>query len=356
MEPENNNPVVTLCLVAYNQEQFIREAVESALNQTYEPLEVVFSDDCSVDRTFEIICEIAHSYTGPHRIILNRNNVNLGLIDHCNKAYNLGTGELVVVTAGDDVSLPNRVETLARAWMHDKSVHALFSSFDRITSTGTRYVGRRYLDLAYEPLTAQELIFRLPCYPGATAAYSRRVIQVSPLSVPRAAEDIVLPFRAALLGHILLVPEVLVLYRTDGLSSFNAKAISPMAFRKWKTRILTWTVGALIQMRRDITCMVGIPLDVERDELLQMLEKRMGDVNQQLTMFTGKFGDRLAVAKRWLSGQDAQTTRGKGDNINVLIFLLPKGVADVLYVTIRWLSSVYRRLKRKGELQSRVVG
>ncbi len=52
-----SKPLVTFMLRTYNHERFIREAVRSALTQTYSPLQVVISDDCSQDRTFEIIQE-----------------------------------------------------------------------------------------------------------------------------------------------------------------------------------------------------------------------------------------------------------------------------------------------------------
>ena len=57
--PDNvtDRPLVTFALFAYNQEEFIREAVEGAFAQTYEPLEIILSDDCSSDRTYEIIQE-----------------------------------------------------------------------------------------------------------------------------------------------------------------------------------------------------------------------------------------------------------------------------------------------------------
>jgi glycosyltransferase involved in cell wall biosynthesis len=42
-------------MFAYNHERFIAEAVRGALSQTYSPLEIIISDDCSTDRTFEII-------------------------------------------------------------------------------------------------------------------------------------------------------------------------------------------------------------------------------------------------------------------------------------------------------------
>ena len=55
-------PLVTFALFAYNQERYIREAVEGAFAQTYEPLEIILSDDCSTDRTFEIMQEMVANY------------------------------------------------------------------------------------------------------------------------------------------------------------------------------------------------------------------------------------------------------------------------------------------------------
>ena len=72
----SDRPLITFALFAYNQERFIREAVAGAFSQTYSPLEIILSDDCSSDRTFEIIQEMTAGYEGPHKVILNRNEKN----------------------------------------------------------------------------------------------------------------------------------------------------------------------------------------------------------------------------------------------------------------------------------------
>jgi len=58
-----DQPLISFVLLAYNQEAFIREAVQSALEQTYQPLEIILSDDFSKDDTFEIIKNMAASYS-----------------------------------------------------------------------------------------------------------------------------------------------------------------------------------------------------------------------------------------------------------------------------------------------------
>src|SRR6056297_466684 len=95
-------PLVTFAVIAYNQERFIREAIEGAFAQTYQPLEIILSDDCSPDSTFEIMQEMAAAYGGPHGVILNRNQSNLGIVPHIDRVMTIVTGEFIVINAGDD--------------------------------------------------------------------------------------------------------------------------------------------------------------------------------------------------------------------------------------------------------------
>lgn len=80
--PVTQNPLVTYIVVAYNQEQLVREAVQSAFAQNYTPLEIILSDDCSSDRTFDIMQELALNYEGRHSVKVVQNSENLGLFDH----------------------------------------------------------------------------------------------------------------------------------------------------------------------------------------------------------------------------------------------------------------------------------
>ena len=99
-------PRFSFLMITYNQEKYIADALNSALAQDYPDLEIVISDDCSKDRTFEIATEIAKNYHGPHKIILNRNEPNLGIGGNFYKAYTLSSGEWLFMAAGGDLSLP----------------------------------------------------------------------------------------------------------------------------------------------------------------------------------------------------------------------------------------------------------
>ena len=77
----------TLVLFTYNQEKFITAALESALDQQCSPIEILITDDNSIDKTFDIVKESVKKYKGPHKIILNRNEKNLGLLKQIDIAH-----------------------------------------------------------------------------------------------------------------------------------------------------------------------------------------------------------------------------------------------------------------------------
>ena len=106
-----NKPLISYVVTTYNIENYVEESVSCAFEQTYSPLEIVLSDDCSTDSTFEIMERMAKEYTGPHKIVLNRNEKNLGITKHMNRAYlELATGEIIVAAHGDDISKSERTE------------------------------------------------------------------------------------------------------------------------------------------------------------------------------------------------------------------------------------------------------
>lgn len=222
-----NRPVVTFALFAYNQEQYIREAVEGALAQTYRPLEIILSDDCSTDETFSLIKEMVLKYDGPHTIVVNRTDRNVGLSSHINSVIAMARGDLIVMAAGDDVSHPTRVEVLEHEWSKSsRQVMALQSGYRDIDQNSNVRTLNECYSYKCEP-SLKEFARRNLFIVGSTAAYDRRVFSEFPLIDSKVVhEDRVLPFRALLLGGKLgCVNACLVDYRRDvGLSADYRKA------------------------------------------------------------------------------------------------------------------------------------
>ena len=69
-----NNPKISVLMPAYNAEKYIAEAIESILNQTFKDFEFIIIDDCSTDRTWEIIQKYSKI---DNRIVALRNEKNL---------------------------------------------------------------------------------------------------------------------------------------------------------------------------------------------------------------------------------------------------------------------------------------
>ena len=69
-------PLVSFVLLTYNQELYVKQAVEGALKQDYPTLEIIISDDCSSDSTFEIIQSVVSTYSGKHKVTILRNSSN----------------------------------------------------------------------------------------------------------------------------------------------------------------------------------------------------------------------------------------------------------------------------------------
>lgn len=99
-------PLVTVITVTYNSAKYVRDAIESVLNQTYKNIEYIIADDASTDSTWEIVNE----YKDP-RIISFRNEINLKEYPNRNKALGFAKGEYVVFIDGDDLIFPHGIET-----------------------------------------------------------------------------------------------------------------------------------------------------------------------------------------------------------------------------------------------------
>jgi glycosyltransferase involved in cell wall biosynthesis len=91
-------------MTVYNGERYIREAIDSILNQTFQDYEFLIIDDCSTDNTLKIIKE----YEDP-RIKLIETEKNIGFIKSLNMGIALSQGEYIARQDADDISLPDRL-------------------------------------------------------------------------------------------------------------------------------------------------------------------------------------------------------------------------------------------------------
>ena len=219
MPNSTDKPLLTLMVCGYNQEKFIREAVEAAFAQTYSPLQIILSDDSSTDRTFEIMRELADAYLGQHQVVLNRNATNVGLAAHFNRMVQLAHGQLLVGAAGDDISFPNRVETIYQAWEKSgRKAIGIQSGFVTIDEDGTLANGSvdcaitEKLHFSEEKPGLENYVRTLkPGILGASFAVSASVFSTfGPLPVTLIHEDSVIGLRVLCMGSLVFINTPLV--------------------------------------------------------------------------------------------------------------------------------------------------
>lgn len=289
-------PLVTFSLFAYNQEQYIREAVEGALAQTYSPLEIIFSDDCSSDRTFELIERAVKDYRGPHQIRLNRNQKNLGLIEHVNKIFEISSGAFIVAAAGDDISLPDRVECLVDAYNQSgQKALVLHSCAIKINDLNEEF-GILVPPIVENPMTIMEMAASQSIYIGATGGWSRSLYnEFGPIVYLNAYEDLVLGFRAAIKESLVYVNEPLVRYRFNvGISKKHK--ISKFAFSSRiavRTKQLKTLLAVYEQRLRDLDQIVelndNISLRTSLERNININKKRLHFYSNPLALLPGIF-------------------------------------------------------------------
>lgn len=93
-------PKISVLVICYNQENVISRAIDSLLAQKDYIYEICVSDDCSKDRTWDILQEYSRQYPG--LFVLNRNEPNVGIFENIEKTWTMPTGDLVYRLAGDD--------------------------------------------------------------------------------------------------------------------------------------------------------------------------------------------------------------------------------------------------------------
>lgn len=231
--------MVSFIVFAYKQEKFIGEAVDSAFAQTYSPLEIILSDDCSPDGTFAVMQDRVDRYLGPHKVVLVRNEVNLGLAAHVNKVFEHATGEIIVMAAGDDISVPERTELIVNRMTNLKEpVDAAVSYFAEIDVAGkpTGFVKKEAV--FFTPDTTKPVRQWVCGATGACAAYRRKLfVKYGPLNSNVMAEDWVFSFRAWLEGGVGLIKQPLVLHRThDESISVMIRKVSQVTDRSSRYR------------------------------------------------------------------------------------------------------------------------
>lgn len=141
----NNRPKVSVCIPTYNYADYISDAIESVITQTYENIELIVIDDCSLDNTDEIV---AKYLSIDKRIVYYKNDNNVGMVANWNLCLQKASGDYVKVLCADDILESDCIEKCVKAFADNPTVTVVATArllIDKDSNpTGSRAFSDRY--------------------------------------------------------------------------------------------------------------------------------------------------------------------------------------------------------------------
>ena len=172
---------VSVVIPVYNGEKFIKKSIESALNQTYKNLEVVVINDCSTDKTEEVIFKEFKNIIGS-KIIYHKNEKNLERAKSRNKGVELSSGKYIFFLDADDLWEKKYVEKVIDIFKREDA--DIVYSFPRILVDENDKIVR--ISKKNLPKDLGEIIFSSQIgYPTATAIKKEKFLGYIDKYIPR---------------------------------------------------------------------------------------------------------------------------------------------------------------------------
>jgi len=128
----NKFPLVSICIPTYNNARFLRECLDSIVNQTYQNKEIIIVDNASTDETKKIVKEYVEKY----KVKYYRNKKNIGGGANFTRCIELANGELIAIYHSDDLYMADMVQKQVRVFQGNSSIGAVFTLANHINSFG----------------------------------------------------------------------------------------------------------------------------------------------------------------------------------------------------------------------------
>jgi len=222
-----NLPLVSICIPNYNNEKYLDECIESALNIRYENIEIIFVDDCSTDASLEI-AEKYSSY-----IHIYKNEKNLGQPKNTNKAISLASGDYIVILHSDDVlctnfceklvpyllKYPNAVMAVGERYETDETsiIHSIVPFYKFNCMIPGEKQAKVFMMMSFLPC---QVLFKKSAFWNSGGVHEKHVVNL----------DGLLWFQISLQGDVIYVQDVVSVYRMhkDNTTSRYNKTINHM--------------------------------------------------------------------------------------------------------------------------------
>jgi hypothetical protein len=225
-------PTVSALMAAYNYEQYVGRAIESALNQDYPPelLDVVVIDDGSTDSTADVVRALAERHPGRVRLVQQE---NAGYVAATNRALSEGGGEMLALLDADDVWLPAKTRRQVEMLQDRPELGMVFS--DMVVVDSEEETVRPsliwHLDEVPERAFARVLHENIATQSSIMIRSTLRE-QIAPIPAAITYADWWVTLRCAQVSRIDFSREPLALYRVHGANLTGDVTMGPAAVRE----------------------------------------------------------------------------------------------------------------------------
>ena len=168
---------VSIIIPIYNVEKYVAECINSVISQTYDhsKIECIIVDDCSPDRSMDIVNEIISNYNGEMTFITQRHEANRGLSASRNTGLDIASGKFIYFIDSDDYIFDNTLALLMKAYGQYPDAEIITgNAFDEqhnynllksnatksFKNTNNLLLGENWILTAWNSLVKKELIDR----------------------------------------------------------------------------------------------------------------------------------------------------------------------------------------------------
>jgi glycosyltransferase involved in cell wall biosynthesis len=209
---DNYSPLVSVVIPTYNHAKYLKQAIDSVLEQDYPNFELIVLDDGSTDQTRSVLESYGNQFYW-------ESQKNMGQSSTLNKGWNMARGEILAYLSADDVLLPNAIIRSVQCLLSHTEVVLAYCDFDLI-DPDSRVVRR----VSAPDYSYMEMVTKFICAPSAGAFFWRVPFMKTGGWNPKFHRfpDYDCWLRLGLQGQFVRIPESLAAFRVhDGSQSFS---------------------------------------------------------------------------------------------------------------------------------------
>lgn len=219
-----NNPTISVCMISYNHEEFIKEAIKGVfLQESTYLIELIICDDCSTDKTQEVVSEMIKNNNKGISLKYIRHQKNIGMMKNLEFALNLCSGNYIAFCEGDDFWIDSK-KIQKQVDFLEKNKDYVLSFHNAKILTNDSKEERLFID-KYNKLNYDAIDILSTWYIPTASMVFRNVINKLPdymMTAPHG--DLGLQLYLSKFGKFRLLDEVMSIYRKNenGISnSYN---------------------------------------------------------------------------------------------------------------------------------------